>query len=153
MSKLPDYRRLTDEGLLEALNSVDSQEFPERYMAIKAELQRRENSRASEEASEDQAPPVVELLHIDPGRAATVSAVLYGALLSIWMLILIPVVIFSPAQPGSLATEKWLAVGTLVFLPPVSAFFGGLMGFVGALLYNVLARQFGGYRCRFLVRG
>ena len=87
-----------------------------------------------------------ELKRVDPLRAANVSALVYGLLLFVFMLIFSPVVfvvsLFSPTE--NFAFGAVFAVMMLLLYPIIGLVMGWISGLLSAAIYNLVIRWTGG---------
>jgi len=92
-----------------------------------------------------------ELRRIEPLRAANVSAVVYGIMTAIFMVIFLPILLL-----GFLFSEDPQQAFVLIlflFYPVLGVIMGWLSGLIGAAIYNFIIRWTGGLLFAMETRG
>lgn len=88
-----------------------------------------------------------ELKRIDPLRAANISALVYGLLTCVFMLLFSPffllMFLLTPSREFGFAGPLFAFV-MLIIYPIIGFVMGWIMGLVGAAIYNLVTRWTGG---------
>ncbi|MDR2981817.1 MAG: hypothetical protein LBV12_06180 [Puniceicoccales bacterium] len=85
----------------------------------------------------------IRISYINPVQACLVCAFIYllGSLIMIFLNVtLVPMI-------GGKVDENWLR--TIIVVPVMSLVGGGIAGFIGAILYNLVAKMTGGIECEY----
>ena len=83
-----------------------------------------------------------ELRRIEPLRAANVSAVVYGIMTAIFMVIFLPILLLGVLFSGEPRQAFMLIL--FLFYPVLGVIMGWLSGLIGAAIYNFIIRWTGG---------
>lgn len=90
---------------------------------------------------------IQELKRVGPMRAAKVGAIIYGSMLTIVGLVIVPFGIMGIGlRPSGTAPQVGASSGILLLVayPIVGGFFGWIIGFVSSTIYNLVSRWTGG---------